>query len=74
MAKPQHIQHAKGYVTPDRKDVPANQRVMSELCRMVEEMLVAGRYGEISLNLCIQDGMLQNDITVTYLHRVRCQP
>lgn len=74
MPKPQHIHKAVGYVTPERKDAPQNQRVLTEVCRLVEEMLVGEYYGELVLNLNVQDGMLQNDITVTYRRKVRCGP
>lgn len=73
MAKPQHIQQAQGYITPDRKETLTNQRILTDICHIIEEMLVEGRYGEVSLNLAVQDGILQNDITVTYKHRVRCR-
>ena len=72
MAKVQHIQHDVGYVTRERKDAPQNQKVLTEACRLLEEMLIEGRYGDVTLNLTVKDGILMNDMTVTYSRSVRC--
>ena len=70
MAKPQPLRNFDA--TPSRKDAAQNQRVIAHVCRLLEDMLVVERHGEITLKLPVQDGILQNNITVTSEWQVRC--
>ena len=71
MAKTAHIQREAGNAPANWRDSPQNARVYAEVTRILAEMAEAQAYGEITLNLKIQDGTFEGPITVTRTEKRR---
>ena len=71
MSQPAHILRHKGNAPPDWQQPQQNKRVMLALCELLDAVLVPGAYGQTTLTVRYEDGILMSDIEVTQCHKHR---
>ena len=72
MPKPQPLTRQQGNVLPGWHENPTNKRVKREILAVLDNMVQPGLYGELTLTLTLENGILKPEIAVTRrtVHRV----